>query len=261
MDKTLKIAPSTDPIKSVHDIVKYAESIKHVADFLHCDIMDGEFVENKTYSYTSLSLINEKTLLPLDVHLMIKNPHKYIDKFLKAGANILTIHYEAYSDKKQLINDLKYIGSTGTLAGLSIKPKTPISEIIPYLSFLDVVLVMSVEPGKSGQPFIDDTYQKVVQLNKIKSDYDVDFLIEVDGGINPTVSQNLKRYGANILVSGSYVYNSENKQEAIKSLRWHHKTNFGILLYEEKSMKIFCFKMPKFLSSIIKVIFKKSVIK
>ncbi len=219
MDKKILIAPSTDPVKTVHEIIDYAESIKHNADFLHCDIMDGSFVENKTYSYTTLGLINEKTLLPLDVHLMISNPSKYIDKFLQAGANILTVHYEAYKNKKKLIKDLEHIRESGTLSGLSIKPKTPVSEILSYLSYTDVVLVMSVEPGKSGQQFIEDTYQKVVQLNKIKTDYNVDFKIEVDGGVNPDISAKLKKYGVDILVSGSYIYKSDDRLVAISNLR------------------------------------------
>ncbi len=219
MDKTILIAPSTDPIKSVNAIIDYAESVKHDADFLHCDIMDGVFVENKTYSFRALRAINEKTLLPLDVHLMIDNPTKHINDFLNAGANILTVHYEAYKNKEQLIKDLKHIQEFGALSGLSIKPHTSVSEIIPYLYYIDVVLVMSVEPGKSGQKFIESTYEKVAQLNKIKIDYDVDFKIEVDGGVNPSISRNLKKFGADILVSGSYIYESENRLEAISSLR------------------------------------------
>lgn len=215
----MMIAPSTDPIRSINGIIDYAESIKHDADFLHCDIMDGKFVENKTYSYVGVASINEKTLIALDVHLMVSEPSKDIDKYLQAGANILTVHYEAYVDKKKLINDLKKIRQSHTLSGLSIKPQTPVSEILPYLSYTDVVLVMSVEPGKSGQKFLDETYQKVAQLNKIRSDYNVNFKIEVDGGVNPSVSERLKQCGADILVSGSYVYNSEDKIAAISSLR------------------------------------------
>ncbi len=218
MDKFL-VAPSTDPIKSVEEIIVYANEIQDEADLLHCDIMDGKFVESVTYSYDELKKIKERVLLPLDVHLMLINPTKVIKSYIKSGANIVTVHYEAYKNKKQIISDLKMIKKLGALAGLSIKPNTQICEITLFLSYCDVVLIMSVEPGKSGQTFIDNTYQKVLELNKIKKDYNILLKIEVDGGINPKISCKLKELGADIVVSGSYVFNSQNKLDAIKSLK------------------------------------------
>lgn len=218
MDKLL-VAPSTDPAKTLDSIIEYSNQIKDYADFLHCDIMDAKFVTNRTYSYDTLGVIKSKTVLALDVHLMVENPHKVIKKFIKNGANILTIHYEAYNNKNRLIKDLKLIRKLGAVSGLSIKPNTPVSEIIQFLSYCDLVLLMSVEPGKSGQKFIEDTYQKVVELGEIKQAYNSDIKIEVDGGINPEISQQLKRFGADIVVSGSYVYNSEDRKSAIDSLR------------------------------------------
>ena len=218
MDK-LFVAPSTDPVKTVEEIISYSNEIKDVADFLHCDIMDAKFVPNKTYSYDVLKEINAKTLLPLDVHLMVEKPHKVIKHFIKNGANILTIHYEAYKNKRALIKDLKLIRELGALSGLSIKPNTPVSEIIQFLSYCDLILLMSVEPGKSGQKFIEDTYQKVVELNDIKQNYNTNIKIEVDGGVNPEVSQQLKKFGADIVVSGNFVYKSQDRLEAINSLK------------------------------------------
>lgn len=218
MDKFL-VAPSTDPIKSVEEIIMYANEIQDEADLLHCDIMDGKFVEKYTYSFNEIKKIKERVLLPLDVHLMVESPTKQIKPFIKNGANILTIHYEAYKNKKQIISDLRTIKKLGALAGLSIKPNTQINEITAFLSYCDVVLIMSVEPGKSGQTFIESSYEKIVDLNKIKDEYNILLKIEVDGGVNPEISAKLKELGANIVVSGNFVYSSPNKILAIKSLK------------------------------------------
>ena len=215
----LFVAPSTDPVKTVDEIIDYANDIKDVADFLHCDIMDGVFVDNKTYSYDVLGVINDQTLLPLDVHLMVNNPHKLIRQFIKNGANILTIHYEAYKNKNKLIKDLKLIRKLGALSGISLKPQTSVSEIIPYLSYCDLVLVMSVEPGKSGQTFIEKTFDKVNELNKLREEYNSNFKIEVDGGVNPEISKKLNLSGVNIVVSGNFVYKNEDKKQAICQLK------------------------------------------
>ena len=133
MDRLL-VAPSTDPAKSVEAIIDYINQIEDYADFLHCDIMDAKFVPSMTYSYDTLSIINSKTVLALDVHLMVENPHKVIKSYIKSGANILTVHYEAYKNKGKLVKDLKLIRKLGAISGISIKPNTPVSEIIPYLS-------------------------------------------------------------------------------------------------------------------------------
>ncbi len=218
MDR-LYVAPSTDPVKSIIGIIKYAKQVEDFADFLHCDIMDGKFVPSKTYSYVALKDIKSNTLLPLDAHLMIEKPTKFIDKFIKAGANIVTVHYESYKNKKQLIKDLQYIHNSGKLSGLSIKPLTNVTEILDLLAYCDLVLVMSVEPGKSGQKFLESAYGKVSALKKVKEDNNAHFKIEVDGGVNPEIAQKLKTLGADIVVSGNYVFQSENREEAIKLLR------------------------------------------
>lgn len=217
MDR-LMVAPSTDPIKTVVGINKYARQIEQFADFLHCDVMDGVFVKNKTFSSFALKGIKSNTMLPLDVHLMIEKPTKRLDKFIKAGANILTVHYEAYPNKKQLVKDLQYIHKKGLLSGLCIKPSTQVIEILDFLAYCDLVLLMSVEPGKSGQQFLETTYEKVNVLKKIKDENNAHFKIEIDGGINPQIAQKLKKLGADIVVSGNFVFSSENLGQAIQSL-------------------------------------------
>lgn len=218
MDKIL-VAPSTDPAKSLENIIHYAHDISESADLLHCDIMSTNFVGVNTFSYAVLKKIDEITMLPLDVHLMVNKPTLLLGAFIDSGANILTLHFEAYTNKTNLVKDLKYIRSRKVLSGLSIKPETKIEEIVPYLSFCDLVLIMSVKPGKSGQNFLNETYEKIRQLKYIKDEYKLNIKIEVDGGINPEIAQELKKLGANIIVSGSYVYNSEDKKTAIDSLR------------------------------------------
>ena len=218
MDNFL-IAPSTDPAKTIEEIINYAHEIQDYVDFLHCDIMDGKFVSATTFLYDHLKNIKENTLLPLDVHLMIQNPEKYIKNYIDNGANILTVHFEAFKNKKQIIKTLKQIKKLGALCGLAIKPQTTINEIIPFLSYCDLILIMSVEPGKSGQTFMESAYDKVANLNKIKNDYNSNLLIEVDGGINPEISNKLKHFGADIIVSGSFVYNSKNRAKAVQLLK------------------------------------------
>jgi len=210
----VKIAPSTDPAENLDELLKYAEELEPLAHFLHVDVMDGKFVEKTTLNSKDVEVLNSNTSLMLDVHLMAENPD--VKSYILAGANIVTVHYEAFEDKKNLISTLKEIRSLGALAGLSLKPKTDILDIVPYLSLIDIVLVMSVEPGKSGQKFINETIKKVVDLRNYINDDPIQ--IEVDGGINPQVAKKLIMAGANILVSGNYIYSSKNRKEAINSL-------------------------------------------
>ena len=218
MDRIL-IAPSTDPTKSEDDLLSYVREIQDYADFLHCDVMDGVFVPRKTISYETILLLKRNCLLPLDVHLMVQNPLDEIEKYAKSGANIITIHYESFSCKTEIEKAVREIKKMGCLAGISIKPNTQIKEISSLLPTIDLVLVMSVEPGKSGQSFIPETLSKVFELSEAKNEYGYNFLIEVDGGVNKANSLQLINNGANVLVSGSYVYSSADKNEAIESLR------------------------------------------
>ena len=183
------------------------------ADWIHVDVMDGHFVPNITIGVPVVASIKKVTKLPLDVHLMIENPEKYVEAFAKAGADILTFHYECGSDIKSTIDLIK---SFGVKAGLSIKPKTSPEVILPYLNDLDLVLVMTVEPGFGGQKFMQDCAEKIPV---IKANAPENVVIQVDGGINAETARICTCYGANSLVAGSYIYKSNDVKVAIDSLR------------------------------------------
>lgn len=184
------------------------------ADWLHIDVMDGHFVPNITIGVPVVQSIKKVSKLLLDVHLMIENPEKYIEPFVSAGADIITFHYEAASDKILEIADK--IKKSGAKAGLSIKPKTDVSEILEFLPYFDLILVMTVEPGFGGQSFMHDCAQKIPQ---IRQDAPENLIIQVDGGINNVTGHVCTSLGANSLVAGNYIYKSENIAQAIKSLR------------------------------------------
>jgi len=182
-------------------------------DFLHVDIMDGIFVNNKSWGYNFLENILKDTKKPKDIHLMVSNIKEYIDIFKNLNPYYLTFHYEASFD---ILNIINYIHSLGIRAGLSIKPSTSVEEIIPYLSSLDLVLVMSVEPGRGGQTFIDSSVEKINQLYELKKEFNYDYEISVDGGINEETSKLCSN--ADILVVGSFITNSDDYQEQINKI-------------------------------------------
>ena len=184
------------------------------ADWIHVDVMDGHFVPNITIGVPVVKSIRKVTKLPLDVHLMIENPEKYVEPFVKAGADIITFHYEAAGEKSREI--LKMIKSFGVKAGISIKPKTSSDEIFNLLTTADMVLVMTVEPGFGGQSFMADCAEKIPYL---KNNSPQNMIIQVDGGINAETAKVCTRLGANSLVAGSYVYKSDDIKTAIDSLR------------------------------------------
>lgn len=185
------------------------------ADWIHVDVMDGHFVPNITIGIPVVKSIKKVTTLPLDVHLMIENPEKYIEGFTNAGADILTFHYESVKKEniKPLITKIK---NFGLKAGLSIKPKTQPEEILEFLPDLDLVLVMTVEPGFGGQKFMADCAEKI---KIIKQHATQNLFVQVDGGINAETGEICTKYGANSLVAGSYIYKAENIKEAISSLK------------------------------------------
>lgn len=184
------------------------------ADWVHVDVMDGHFVPNITIGVPVVKSLRGITTLPLDVHLMIENPEKYIEPFAKAGADILTFHYEAVPQIEipQIVEKIK---SFNIKAGISIKPKTPAEVLIKYLDILDMVLIMTVEPGFGGQEFMPDCAEKI----KIIRQNNPNIIIQVDGGINAETGKTCKEYGANSLVAGNYIYKSSNIENAIKSLK------------------------------------------
>lgn len=183
------------------------------ADWLHIDVMDGHFVPNITIGVPVVKSIKKVASIPLDVHLMIENPEKFVQSFKEAGANIITFHYEAVKDVSSMINLIK---SFGIKAGLSIKPKTPAKDIFEFLPLLDLVLIMTVEPGFGGQEFMHDC---ALKISEIKQNAPSNLIIQVDGGINNITSKICTSLGANSLVAGNYIYGHQNLAQAIKSLR------------------------------------------
>lgn len=183
------------------------------ADWIHVDVMDGHFVPNITIGVPVVKSIKKVTSLPLDVHLMIEHPRKFIQDFKDAGADIITFHYEAVENVFEVIQAIKDLGLK---AGLSIKPKTPAEDIFKFLSHLDLVLVMTVEPGFGGQEFMHDCAQKIVEIKQNAPD---NLIIQVDGGINNVTGHICTSLGANSLVAGNYIYKHKDVKQAIKSLR------------------------------------------
>lgn len=219
MRKNVAICASTDPLGDVDDIISYAKSLTPSIDFIHCDIMDGEFVDRRTHDEGMVESLNKNCLAMLDVHLMVKEPAGEIEKYIKAGANILTVHYEAFKDKETLFKTLKEIRKNSVLCGLSFKPSTPFSEIKMFCYDIDVLLVMSVEPGLSGQKFLPDTIERIKNIDRFRQANDLKFKIEVDGGVNSENAPELINAGVDMLVSGNYIFRSHDREKAIAQLR------------------------------------------
>jgi ribulose-phosphate 3-epimerase len=186
------------------------------AEWIHIDVMDGHFVPNISIGPLVVSSLRKVTKLFFDVHLMIINPEKYWQEFQKAGADLITFHSEiAAGSRRKLIEDIK---SSGIKAGISIKPKTPVFEIESLLPYIDLVLVMTVEPGFGGQSFMENMVYKIEDLRRIIDRNGYKCLIEVDGGINSQTASICIGAGADALVSGSYIFSAENPKAAIDSL-------------------------------------------
>ena len=183
-------------------------------DYVHVDVMDGKFVPNKTMPFSEMKNIGKYTSKRLDIHLMVEDPSKYIPLYASLNAEYITFHVEVDEDVEE---SLKMIRNYSIKAGLAIKPETKISELVPYLPYLDLVLVMSVEPGAGGQKFIEGTEDKINELRELLDTYHSQAVINVDGGINDVTCK--KCYNADIVASGSYVVRSDNFQEKISSLR------------------------------------------
>jgi ribulose-phosphate 3-epimerase len=186
------------------------KTVEEHADYIHVDVMDGHFVPNLTFGAAVVRCI--KTRLPLDVHLMISNPRDFIEDFAKAGANVLTVHFEAVDDLHDLLAKIK---DNGMRAGVSIKPDTDVQVLEEYIDELDWVLIMGVEPGFGGQEFKESAVDKIKWLRQKAPELD----IAVDGGINDETGRKCTLAGANILIAGSYIFKAEDRREAIDLLK------------------------------------------
>ena len=213
-----KIAPSilsADFVNLERDIRALRD---HGADFVHVDVMDGIFVPNITIGIPVVAAIRKITNLPLDVHLMIDRPIRYVEQFVKAGADYVTIHIEA-DQPQNTLEALDRIHALGCKAGIVLKPKTPAEAAIPYLEKCDMILVMTVEPGFGGQKFMADMMPKVRQLREWMDDITPDCLIEVDGGVDSNTHTVCKENGAEVLVAGSAYFGAADKTAFVKLIQ------------------------------------------
>lgn len=207
--KEVKIAPSilSCDFGQINEEIK---TIEPFSDYLHIDVMDGHFVPNLTFGAPVLAKM--KTTLPLDVHLMIENPERYIEDFVKAGASIISVHVETCPHLHRVIQQIK---SFGIKASVAVNPATPVEHVFDVIDDIDQVLLMSVNPGFGGQSFIHSVLKKIKALREFAPNID----IEVDGGINAETAKLARDAGANVFVAGNYIFTAANREDAIKSLR------------------------------------------
>jgi len=213
----IKIAPSL----LAADFTRMEEAVDNIklwgGDLVHCDVMDGKFVPNISFGQKMIADLRKKTDLPLDVHLMIVEPERYVEEFAKAGADYITVHYEACEEN--LIPTLQKIKACGVKAGAVINPDTPVEKIANAIECCDMVLLMSVFPGFGGQSFIESVLPKVEETKKLIMQTGKDIRLEIDGGITPANAGRVISAGADVLVAGSAVFGAPDRIEAIRLIR------------------------------------------
>lgn len=192
------------------------EMLNHsLAEWVHIDVMDGVFVPNISFGFPVLNAIKKHITKELDVHLMIQNPDKYIERFAVAGANTITFHLETVNNPQKTI---ELIRSCGVKVGITINPNVPVAALSPVVKNVDMVLLMSVFAGFGGQKFMLETFERIAQLQEIRQRQNADFLIETDGGIDLNIAYELFSAGVNVLVAGSSIFDSKNPEETIKKM-------------------------------------------
>lgn len=212
----VKIAPSL--LSANFACLKQEIDKIEAAEWIHYDVMDGHFVPNISFGYSILKDISKVTDKYLDVHLMISDPFKYVGNFIASNASLIVFHYEAV-EENEIDKLIKHIKNNNVDVGIAIKPDTCQDVLKPFLSQLDLVLVMSVEPGFGGQTFNHSVIEKISKLAKLREENNYHYLIEVDGGINESTAKLCRQAGVDVLVAGSYVFNSDDYTKAIESLK------------------------------------------
>lgn len=211
------VSVSTMPAKD--EYFEYVKQIEHVADFLHLDVCDGKYNQTNCFSPEYAKKLNMNTTLPLDCHLMTKNPLEHAKEYIKAGVNIVTAQIEAFENQKQIDEFINYVKSNNALVGLSVEPETSFKELMPYVDKLDVILIMAVKTGKSGQEFDMSVLKKITHFSNLKKEKKYTYKLEVDGGINLDFAKLVGSFGAEIIVSGNYVFSAADKEKTIKNLK------------------------------------------
>lgn len=205
------------------DFSRLGDEVKEIcelgADYIHVDVMDGHFVPNISFGAGVMKSLNEISSVPYDVHLMIEDPDKYLDTFVTDKTEFITVHQEACVHLDRTIEHIKSLGNGVIKAGVSLNPATPVDLLSCIIDKVDLVLIMSVNPGFGGQKFIPQSIDKVRELSRIRDEKDLKFLIEVDGGVNGDNAHLLKEAGADILVTGSYIFKSGDRKKAIESIK------------------------------------------